>query len=149
MNKLTVKFENELGEDYSGVSREFFSEFWLKFLKRNFYVNNQYLPLMTPHNLYAEHVFVAAGRILIHGYILLDYLPFSLNTALMYYIFQAENHRMRLLKSAFRKLSVQVKRSYYHYKKSEFSGEDRIRLASWFGNNELQFLKLWRQACYH
>ena len=81
--KLHVTFVGEEGLDLDGVSREFFSLFWKHFLYR--YFRNS-LPMMKPSLFAMDKEFVAAGRILVHGYILLGYLPININPCYLYFI---------------------------------------------------------------
>ena len=81
--KLHVTFVGEEGLDLDGVSREFFSLFWKHFLYQ--YFRNS-LPMMKPSLFAIDKEFVAAGRILVHGYILLGYLPININPCYLYFI---------------------------------------------------------------
>ena len=82
--KVFVKFMDEIAEDLDGVTREFFSSFWAQFLSEYGAGESiKYLSL-SPDVCVSEDELCAAGRILLHGFLLTGFIPLSLNHAVLF-----------------------------------------------------------------
>ena len=89
-DKLKVEFEGEDGADLEGLTREFFSEFWANFLKE-FGVGASYRHFVLNHaKLPSKDLCEAAGRILLHGFMLTGYLPLALEPCISYHLLTGE-----------------------------------------------------------
>ena len=76
---LYIRFNNEEGDDFDGLTREFFSVFWERFFDKYCRGHTlKYIYLM-PENIPPLPLCMAAGRILLHGFILTRFVPININ----------------------------------------------------------------------
>ena len=98
--ELYVDFRGEEGEDMNGLTREFFSLFWDQFLNRFGDGENLRYITVSPFDSPPAVVFRAAGRVLLHGFILHGYLPIGINPSTLYRVlFNAEPKDESVLRS--------------------------------------------------
>ena len=84
LSKLYVQFAGDQGKDLEGASRDFFCTFWKRFSE--LYANGdrkKYFRIGIESTV-DSNLFAAAGRILLHGFILLGYVPPYLNKAVIF-----------------------------------------------------------------
>eukprot|EP00794_Sanderia_malayensis_P007613 gene7613-8453_t len=84
-HKLFVKFDGERGEDWEGLTREFFCQFWQNWAQKLVGHNKMFINLV-PNSLMGAEELGAIGRILVHGYILCGYLPYYINSSVLYWL---------------------------------------------------------------
>ena len=78
-NNITVAFEGEMGQDVGGVTRDFLATYWQHTLDEWFHGELIKVPCVpASRTSEAETAFLAAGRILGHGFILTRTLPVSM-----------------------------------------------------------------------
>ena len=68
-----IKYENEMGVDTGGVSRDFFSGFWEIAYVKDFDGGSTYIPSVHPHTDLSHYVVL--GSILAHGFMSSGFLP--------------------------------------------------------------------------
>lgn len=74
--RLCVQFKGELGADESGLTKELFSLFWEECFLQYFEGESQSVPRVDP-DLPVDK-FVAMGKILLHGFLLVGFLPLQM-----------------------------------------------------------------------
>ena len=83
-NYITVAFEGEMGQDVGGVTRDFLATYWQHTLDEWFHGELIKVPCVpASRTSEAETAFLAAGRILGHGFILTRTLPPELSGAFL------------------------------------------------------------------
>ena len=83
-SKLYVHFQDEQGDDLDGLTRELFSQFYLK-LKPSFAGADRVYPVFHPVSMMGIKELNFIGRVLLHGYILCRYLPYYINYGVLYW----------------------------------------------------------------
>eukprot|EP00112_Aurelia_sp_Birch-Aquarium-sp1_P016971 Seg3891.2 transcript_id=Seg3891.2/GoldUCD/mRNA.D3Y31 product="E3 ubiquitin-protein ligase TOM1-like" protein_id=Seg3891.2/GoldUCD/D3Y31 len=82
-SRLYVRFEGETGDDFDGLTREFFSIFWSDFTQKLPGNARRYFAV-DPCSVMSIDDLKAVGRILVHGFLLTGYLPIYINHSLLY-----------------------------------------------------------------
>lgn len=133
--RLYVAFKDEDGDDFAGLTREFFSLFWKSFF--NHYCKGHTIQFIElhPQNIPTSSVCLSSGRIMLHGFILTGYLPINLNSALILSLLTSRDPSKDLLLECFLKSFTTseeqfLKRSLNY--EAPFSPEERMRLANIF-----------------
>ena len=85
-DKLRVEFVGEEGEDFDGLTREFFSVFWETAVKKLCKGHTYYHFEVSPQTIVTPETLHAIGRVLLHGFLLTGYLPLSLDPGLLFYL---------------------------------------------------------------
>ena len=99
---LRFKFQNELGQDADGVSRDAYSGFWNSFCNSNADGERTRIPILTPE--YGFEEWCAVGRILTKGFLDHKYFPTLLSPAYaVAIIFGEEAVTPEILKDSFLK----------------------------------------------
>ena len=131
--KLYVSFVGESGDDFMGLTREFFSEFWRLYLNArgaNEQVNLEPNPLVLDESYHQ-----AVGRILVHGYVVTGFLPTRLNTSTLYRLLSGREPSTDLCVTSYLKSIVPGERSFIEEKLKEtatFDIDEKVRLATIF-----------------
>eukprot|EP00794_Sanderia_malayensis_P021313 gene21313-23386_t len=99
-HKLFVKFDGERGEDLEGLTREFFSQFWQNWAQKLVGHNKKFINLV-PNSLIGAEELGAIGRILVHGYILCGYLPYFVNSSVLYWLLVGREPSLDLIFNEF------------------------------------------------
>eukprot|EP00794_Sanderia_malayensis_P003900 gene3900-4444_t len=92
--------EDEQGDDLDGLTRELFSQFWLK-LKPSFAGTDKVYPVFNPVSMMNVDELNAIGRVLLHGYILCGYLPYYINYGVLYWILTGQEMSGELMLEQF------------------------------------------------
>ena len=140
---IYVRYDGENGEDADGLSRAIFSDFWDEFFKvygkgRG---SSQYITI-SPDNLPSGAHLKAAGRILILGYILNDYIPYFINKAQLFSLFTMNSPSDSLIEKSFLDCLDESSRGIISsgLNSLHFTEDQRMALISIFANFETSSL---------
>ena len=86
VNPLYVRYEGGIGEDLNGLSKELFSDFWIQFLQRFGRGKNRFFFCLSVEKAPQKKHLVAAGRMLILGFLLFQYIPTFINDAVLFFL---------------------------------------------------------------
>ena len=101
-SEIYVQFEDEEGEDFKGVTRDFFSSYWREVTKNCTAGETQRYFKLSPSTVINITSAQATGRILLHGYLVCGYLPHFINHATLYYILAHKDPSTEIVTKAFK-----------------------------------------------
>lgn len=84
--RVYVRFLGEQGDDMDDLTREFYSSFWVRFANDHIQGESSKYFCLTPQFGLSDEQLLAAGRILIHGFVLTGYLPIHVSYAQLFLI---------------------------------------------------------------
>eukprot|EP00794_Sanderia_malayensis_P004921 gene4921-5568_t len=140
-SKIYVHFQDEQGDDLDGLTRELFSQFWLK-LKPSFAGTDKVYPVFNPVSMMNVDELNAIGRVLLHGYILCGYLPYYINYGVLYWILTGQEMSGELMLEQFIQSLDEGDKSLINTALTEaiLTENTRIHLAAILGKYDLGVL---------
>ena len=100
--KFEVAFDDEKGQDMNGLTRELFSLFWYEAENVYFKGSIQKFPSLKPDRCLLDmETSTALGRILLHGYVLVGFLPLRFSHACLFYVLTGQEPTTDLLIDSF------------------------------------------------
>lgn len=84
--RLVVRFDDEVGEDAGGLTKDLFSTFWEAAFKEYFLGDSIYVPFLPIHRLADSEVYQTLGRILTHAAALTGTIPIRLSRSSIFAI---------------------------------------------------------------
>ena len=139
--KLYVKFKDEEGYDFNGLTREFFSEFWKKFLETYGKGDSYKYTSICSDNIPSVSLCISAGRILHHRFLMTDYLPINMNEGTLLKILTNKDPSEDLLVSSFLKFFAFAEEkllSEYLSETVEYTNDKKIRITNILSNFSLK-----------
>ena len=125
-------FNDEDGDDFDGLTSEFFSLFWKSFFNHYCKGHTMQFIELHPQNIPTSSVCLSAGRILLHGFIFTGYLPINLNSALIFSLTSRDPSKDLILDcflKSFTTSEEQFLKQSLNYE-VRFSPEERMRFAN-------------------
>ncbi|XP_057299552.1 uncharacterized protein LOC130630175 isoform X3 [Hydractinia symbiolongicarpus] len=99
--KVFIKFLDEEGHDLDGLTKEFFSSFWIKFSEQYLKGENQKYFTVQPEPVLTDAQLKAVGMILVHGFLLTGYLPLMINNSQLFIILSGKEPSSESMATSF------------------------------------------------
>lgn len=102
LHMLHISFNGEAGEDFQGLSREFFTSFWEACLDAYFFGRRILYPRVGPYDMNPPfQTWRLIGMIFSHGFIVVNYIPLTINEASLYFLLTGRQPAPRVLINSF------------------------------------------------
>ena len=142
LNKLYVRFAGGQGEDLEGVSRDFFCTFWKRFSELYATGDREKYFRIGIKSTVESDLFAAGGRIVIHGFILLGYIPPYLNKAVIFMLLSVKMLSNAFITDSYLECISENSENKIKNALDDFDSVSKVELAEAFVNFNLESPRL-------